>query len=138
MGRLEGKVAVITGAGRGIGRAAAGLFAEEGARVAILEIDEERGADAERGIRAQGGDAYFVHTDVTDERSVPAAIEATVERYGKIDIVYNNAGGSTTEDAGVVDAPVEEFWRVIKLDLWGTFLVCRHGIPVLIENGGGA
>ena len=138
MGRLDGKVAVITGAGRGIGRTAAGLFAAEGARVAILEIDEERGSDAERGIREQGGDAYFIHTDVTDERSVPAAIAATVERYGKIDIVYNNAGGSTTEDAGVVDAPIEEFWRVIKLDLWGTFLVCRHGIPVLIENGGGA
>jgi len=137
MGRLDGKVAVITGAGRGIGRAAAGLFTAEGARVAILEIDEEVGANAEREIRDAGGDACFIHTDVTDADSVPAAIAATVERYGTIDILYNNAGGSTTEDAGVTDAPVEEFWRVIKLDLWGTFLTCKHGIPVLIENGGG-
>lgn len=138
MGRLDGKVVVITGAGRGIGRAAAGLFAAEGARVAILEIDEGRGIEAERGIRDAGGEACFIHTDVTDAESVPAAIASTVDRYGKIDVLYNNAGGSTTEDAGVTDAPVEEFWRVIKLDLWGTFLVCKHGIPVLIDNGGGA
>jgi NAD(P)-dependent dehydrogenase (short-subunit alcohol dehydrogenase family) len=138
MGRLDGKVAVITGAGRGIGRAAAGLFTSEGARVAILEIDEEGGVNAERSIREAGGDACFIHTDVTDADSVRAGIATAVERFGKIDILYNNAGGSTTEDAGVVDAPVEEFWRVIKLDLWGTFLVCKHGIPVLIENGGGA
>ena len=138
MGRLDGKVAVITGAGRGIGRAAAGLFTSEGARVAILEIDEQVGVSAEQSIREAGGDACFIHTDVTDSDSVRAGIAATVERFGKIDILYNNAGGSTTEDAGVVDAPVEEFWRVIKLDLWGTFLVCKHGIPVLIENGGGA
>lgn len=138
MGRLDGKVVVITGAGRGIGRAAAGLFAVEGARVTILEIDGDRGADAERGIRDDGGDALFIQTDVRDVDSVSAAIAATVQHYGKIDVLYNNAGGSTTEDAGVVDAPIEEFWRVINLDLWGTFLVCKHGIPVLIENGGGA
>lgn len=138
MGRLEGKVAVITGAGRGIGRVSAELFAAEGARVAILEIDEKGGAGTERRIREAGGDARFIHTDVTDADSVPAAIASTVAHYGKIDILYNNAGGSTTEDAGVVDAPVEEFWRVIKLDLWGTFLICKHGIPALIDNGGGA
>ena len=138
MGRLDGKVVVITGAGRGIGRAAAGLFAAEGARVAILEIDSDRGADAERGIRDDGGDAFFIHADVRDVDSVSTAIAATVHHYGKIDVLYNNAGGSTTEDAGVVDAPIEEFWRVINLDLWGTFLVCKHGIPMLIENGGGA
>jgi NAD(P)-dependent dehydrogenase (short-subunit alcohol dehydrogenase family) len=138
MGRLDGKVAVITGAGRGIGRASAGLFAAEGARVAILEIDETFGSESERAIRDAGGDARFIHTDVTDADSVRAGIAATVEHYGTIDILYNNAGGSTTEDAGVTDAPDEEFWRVIKLDLWGTFLICKHGIPVLIENGGGA
>jgi NAD(P)-dependent dehydrogenase (short-subunit alcohol dehydrogenase family) len=137
MGRLDEKVVVITGAGRGIGRAAAGLFTSEGARVAILEIDEERGVAAEREIRDAGGDACFIQTDVTDADSVTRAIPAVVERFGKIDVLYNNAGGSTTEDAGVVDAPVEEFWRVIKLDLWGTFLICKHGIPALIDNGGG-
>lgn len=138
MGRLDDKVVVITGAGAGIGRTAAGLFAAEGARVAILEIDESSGAETERIVRDAGNEASFVHTDVRESESVSAAIAATVERYGRIDVLYNNAGGSTTEDAGVMDAPVEEFWRVIKLDLWGTFLVCKHGIPALIENGGGA
>ena len=80
MGRLDGKVAIITGAGAGIGRVAAGLFAEEGARVAILEIDRETGAAAEAEIRAADGDACFIHTDVREEASVEAAIAATVSR----------------------------------------------------------
>ena len=80
---------------------------------------KDRGVAAEREIRDEGGDACFIHTDVTDAESVTRAIPAVVERYGKIDVLYNNAGGSTAEDAGVVDAPVEEFWRVINLDLCG-------------------
>jgi NAD(P)-dependent dehydrogenase (short-subunit alcohol dehydrogenase family) len=138
MGRLDGKVALITGSGSGIGRAAAELFAAEGARVAIVEIDEGRGVETERAIRAGGGDACFVHADVTDSESVAVAVAATVERFGKLDVLYNNAGGSTIRDAAVTQAPDDEFWRVIKLDLWGTFLTCKHGIPALIENGGGS
>ena len=138
MGRLEDKVALITGSGDGIGRASAGLFAAEGARVAILEINEDSGAGAEHEIRDAGGEACFIHTDVTEPESVIAAVASTIERYGKLDVLYNNAGGSTLQDAAVTEAPDEEFWRVIKLDLWGTFLVCKHGIPALIENGGGS
>lgn len=138
MGRLEDKVALITGSGAGIGRVAAGLFAAEGARVAILEINEDSGAGAEHEIRDAGGEACFIHTDVTEPESVIAAVASTIERYGKLDVLYNNAGGSTLQDAAVTEAPDEEFWRVIKLDLWGTFLVCKHGIPALIENGGGS
>ncbi len=138
MGRLEDKVALITGSGVGIGRASAGLFAAEGARVAILEINEDRGAEAEHEIRDAGGEACFIHTDVTEPESVIAAVASTIERYGKLDVLYNNAGGSTLQDAAVTEAPDEEFWRAIKLDLWGTFLVCKHGIPALIENGGGS
>jgi NAD(P)-dependent dehydrogenase (short-subunit alcohol dehydrogenase family) len=138
MGRLDGKVALISGSGTGIGRAAAGLFASEGARVAIVEINEESGAQAEREIRAAGGDVQFIHTDITDPSSVIEAVALTVERFGKLDVLYNNAGGSTLRDAAVTDAPDEEFWRVIKLDLWGTFLACKHAIPALIENGGGS
>ena len=138
MGRLEDKVALITGSGAGIGRASAGLFAAEGARVAILEINEDSGAGAEHEIRDAGGEACFIHTDVTEPESVIAAVASTIERYGKLDVLYNNAGGSTLQDAAVTEAPDEEFWRAIKLDLWGTFLVCKHGIPALIENGGGS
>ena len=138
MGRLDDKVVLITGAGSGIGRVAAKLFAAQGARVAILEFDENSGANAEGEIRAAGGEACFVHTDVTEAGSVSAAIAAVTERYGKLDVIYNNAGGSTLQDASVTEAPDDEFWRVIKLDLFGTFLVCKHGIPALIKNGGGS
>lgn len=138
MGRLDDKVALITGSGTGIGRAAAGLFASQGARIAILEIDEERGTQTEQEISAAGGEACFIHTDVTDPESVIAAVASVTERFGKLDVIYNNAGGSTLKDAAVTEAPDEEFWRVIKLDLWGTFLVCKHGIPALIGSGGGS
>ena len=138
MSRLAGKVAIISGAGVGIGRSAAVLFAEQGAKVAIAEIDSEAGAETERLAREAGGEALFVETDVTKTDSVMAAIEATVSAFGKLDVVYNNAGGSTSNDARVTDAPEEEFWRVISLDLFGTFLMCKHGIPQLIEAGGGS
>ena len=138
MGRLDGKVALITGSGSGIGRAAAELFASEGARVAILEIDEASGVETERRIRGAGGEACFIHADVTEPESVAGAIASTTERFGRLDVIYNNAGGSTARDAAVTEAPDDEFWRVIKLDLWGTFLTCKHGIPALIAGGGGS
>lgn len=136
--RLEGKVAFITGAGTGIGRTAAELFAAEGARVAVAEIDPASGAETEERIRSAGGEALWLETDVTDAASVRAAIDRSVSRFGRLDVLYNNAGGSTPVDGPVTEAPEEEFWRVIKLDLFGTFLVCKHGIPRLIETGGGS
>jgi NAD(P)-dependent dehydrogenase (short-subunit alcohol dehydrogenase family) len=75
---------------------------------------------------------------MTDEESVRAAIRAAVDTFGRLDVLHNNAGGSTPQDNTVVDAPIEEFWRVIKLDLFGTFLGCRYGIPALVQSGGGA
>ncbi len=138
MARLAGKVAFITGAGVGIGRSAAILFAEEGARVAIAEINPETGAETERLAREAGGEALFIETDVTKPDSVVAALDATVDAFGKLDVLYNNAGGATPKDGPVTEAPDEEFWRAISLDLFGTFLVCKHGIPQLIEAGGGS
>ncbi len=138
MGRLAGKVAFITGAGSGIGRRAAELFAREGARVAIAERDRTAGQETERLIAAAAGSALFVETDVTDEASVAAAIRATVERFGALHVLYNNAGGSTLADGPVTECPTDEFWRAIKLDLFGTWLVCRHGIPELVKAGGGS
>ena len=136
--RLQGKVAFITGAGTGIGRCAAELFAAEGARVVVAEIDPAAGAETEQRIRDSGGEALWVDTDVTEAGSVRASIEKAVERFGRLDVLYNNAGGSTLVDGPVTEAPEEEFWRAIRLDLFGTFLVCKYGIPKLIEAGGGS
>jgi NAD(P)-dependent dehydrogenase (short-subunit alcohol dehydrogenase family) len=135
MARLEGKVAFITGAAAGIGRATAVLFAREGARVVVADIADAAG---EETAHLAGNGAIAIRTDVTDESSVRAAIRTTVDKFGRLDVLHNNAGGSTPQDNTVVEAPIEEFWRVIKLDLFGTFLCCRHGIPALIGSGGGS
>jgi NAD(P)-dependent dehydrogenase (short-subunit alcohol dehydrogenase family) len=135
MGRLENKVALITGGAAGIGRATAVLFAREGARVIVADI---AAAGGEETAHMAGRGAIAIRTDVTDEASVQSAIRATLDKFGRLDVLHNNAGGSTPKDNTVVEAPLEEFWRVIKLDLFGTFLCCRHGIPAIIQSGGGA
>jgi NAD(P)-dependent dehydrogenase (short-subunit alcohol dehydrogenase family) len=136
--RLAGKVAFITGAGSGIGRAAAILFAEEGAKVVVADINETTGVETVRLILADGGEAMFCETDVTREQSVKDAIGSAVARFDGLDILYNNAGGSSAQDGSVVSAPIEEFWRVIKVDLFGTWLGCKFGIPEIVKRGGGS
>jgi len=133
--RLSEKTAFITGAGTGIGRATAMLFAREGARVVVADINAETG---EETAHLAGNGAIAIRTDVTDPDSLQAAIRGAVEHFGALHVLHNNAGGSTPRDDTVVDAPLEEFWRVIKLDLFGTFLGCRFGIPEIIRAGGGA
>ncbi len=135
MKRLEGKVAFITGAGAGIGRATAIRFAQEGAKVVVAEIGKAAG---EESAHLAGNGAIFLRTDVTDEASVREAIRLTLDKFGALHVLHNNAGGSTPQDGTVVDAPLEEFWRVIKLDLFGTVLGCRHGIPAIAKSGGGS
>lgn len=137
VGRLEGKSAIITGAGSGIGRSAAIRFAEEGASVAIAELDPDAGQETVLAIQRSGGRALFIPTDVTVEDQVALAIAKTVEAFGKIDVIYNNAGLSTAADGPVTEVATAEFWRVISLNLFGTWLFCRLGIPELIRNGGG-
>jgi NAD(P)-dependent dehydrogenase (short-subunit alcohol dehydrogenase family) len=137
MGRLQGKVAFITGAGSGIARAAAGLFTQEGAKVVIAELKPELGQASERLIREAGGEATFIETDVTKEESVKRAIQETVAHYGRLDVLYNCAGGSVVEDTRVTDVDMWVWEHTQSLDLLGTFLCCRHGIPELIKAGGG-
>ncbi|MBL6600454.1 MAG: SDR family oxidoreductase [Alphaproteobacteria bacterium] len=135
MGRLAGKVAVISGAGTGIAKAAAVIFAREGAKVVVAELNEETGAEAAAEI---GDAALFVPTDVTDEDSVAATMEQAVERFGGLHILFNCAGGSAPEDSVVTEVDLDVWDRTIPLDLKGPFLCCRFGIPKIIASGGGA
>lgn len=138
MNRLEGKVALITGGGAGIGRASALLFAQEGAKLVIAERDEIAGKETADLINANSpGHAIFIHTDVTLAESVERAVSASMETYGRLDVLYNNAGGSTVRDARVTDAPEEEFWEKIKVDLFGTWLGCHYGIKAMMKGGNG-
>lgn len=138
MARLANKVAFITGAASGIGRSAALLFAREGCAVALLDIMAEAAESAAHEACSAGGKAIAIPTDITDPESTERAVAKVVDHFGRLDIVYNNAGGSTPRDATVVDVPFDEFWRAIKLDLFGTVLGCRYGIPHLIKAGGGS
>src|SRR4051812_38479014 len=138
MARLAGKAAYITGAGTGIGRATAELFAREGARVTIAEIDAASGEETAQRILAAGGQAIAITTDVRVPESIEPSIRKAAQHWGGLHVLHNNAGGSTLVDSNVVDAPLEEFWWAITLDLFGTFLGCRFGIPEIIRSGGGS
>ncbi|MGI9436818.1 MAG: SDR family NAD(P)-dependent oxidoreductase [Geminicoccaceae bacterium] len=138
MGRLNGKVAIITGAGAGIGKASALLFAKEGAKVGVLEKKAEFGGATADAINAGGGDALFVETDVVEPDQMESALKTVAARFGGVDVLYNNAGGATANDGKVTEIPLDEFWRTIGVDLFGTFLGCRFAIPYMVERGGGS
>ena len=138
MNRLDGKVAFITGGGSGIARAASLLFAREGAKVVVAEIDGALGEATARDVVDAGGDAMAVRTDVTDASSVRAAIDAVVARHGRLDILFNCAGGSLNEDSLVTEVELDVWDRTMALDVRGAMLVCRHGIPELVKAGGGS
>ncbi len=138
MGRLDGKVAFITGAGAGIAKASALAFSREGAMVAIIELNAGTGRAAEREVRAAGGEALFIETDVTQDDSVRRAVAATVAKFGKLDVIMNCAGGSLEEDVPVHQMDLKVWHHTINLNLLHPFLTCRHGIPHLIKAGGGS
>ena len=132
-GRLDGKVCVITGAGGGMGADAAMLFREEGAHVCVADVD---GDAAKTVADAIGGLA--VQVDVSDPDSVQAMYRVTAECFGGIDVLYNNAGISPAEDDSILDTDLEAWERVQAVNTRGVYLCCKHGIPHLIERGGGS
>jgi NAD(P)-dependent dehydrogenase (short-subunit alcohol dehydrogenase family) len=134
MGRLDGKVAVITGAGGGMGRDAAILFSEEGAQVCVADVD---GSAAEETASA-AGDAFAVEVDVSESAGVQSMYEAAADRYGGIDVLYNNAGISPEDDASILETEVDAWDRVQAVNTKGVYLCCKHGIPHLLERGGGS
>lgn len=136
--RLQGKVCIITGAGSGMGRVACEMFAREGAKVAVWEVDAASGAETAARVRAAGGEATFIHCDVSDEASVRDAVAETVQQYGGVDVLYNNAGIMPAADHSVVDTPVEVWDRVMAVNVRGIFLCCKYAIPEMLKYGRGS
>ncbi len=133
--RLEGRVALITGAASGIGQAAAVLFAREGARVGLVDLDEAGGRETARTITAAGGDALWVHTDVSVVDDAKRAAEAVAAWHGRLDILFNNAGVSHV--GALHETPEAEWDRVVAVNLRGVFLMAKYVLPHMIAQGGG-
>jgi NAD(P)-dependent dehydrogenase (short-subunit alcohol dehydrogenase family) len=135
-GRLEGKTAFITGSASGIGRAIAATFAREGASVVVADVNDEGGNETVDLIASEGGTARFIRTDVTSEDNVRESIEAAVAPTGRIEVLVNDAG--IVHMAGVVDTALEDWERVMNVNLRGMFFTCKHAIPYMQKQGGGA
>ena len=133
MGRLDNKVAIITGAASGIGRATAVRFAAEGAKVVVADLSDEAGT----ALAAELGGLY-VHVNVADEESVQAMFAATVEEFGGLDILFNNAGISPNDDDSILTTGVEAWQRVQDVNLKSVYLCCKYGIPHMQQRGGGS
>lgn len=135
--QFKGKVALVTGAGSGIGRASAAAFAAQGAKVVVSDISEEGGIETVTAIEKAGGEAIFVKTDVSKPPDVEALIDAIINKYGRLDCAHNNAGitGNSTK---VADCSLEEWDKVMSVNLTGTFLCMKYEIPQMIKQGGGA
>ena len=136
--RLEGKVALITGAGSGMGRAAAELFASEGARVVVTDVVDDAGNATVAAVRAAGGDATYVRADVSRGRDCDAMVRCATDTYGALHVLYNNAGIFPADDGGVLDTPESTWEQVMQINLKGVWLGCRAGIPAMIASGGGS
>jgi NAD(P)-dependent dehydrogenase (short-subunit alcohol dehydrogenase family) len=136
--RLEGKVALITGAGSGMGRAAAELFAREGARVVVTDLLVDAGNETVEAVRAAGGDATFLRADVSQWTDCVAMVRGAVDTYGGLHVLYNNAGIFPADDGGVLDTPESTWDRVLDVNLKGVWLGCKAAIPALRDAGGGS
>lgn len=138
MGRLDGKVALITGAGAGIGRATALLFARHGARVVVADVRADVGEDTVRAVREAGGQATFVLTDVTKEGDVQRAVETTMDTYGQLNILFNNAGTPGPSGKAIDEISEDAYSRLMDVNVKGVFFGFKYGVPALVKSGGGA
>jgi NAD(P)-dependent dehydrogenase (short-subunit alcohol dehydrogenase family) len=137
--RLDGKVALITGGGSGIGRASAVLFAREGAKIVVADRDEASASGTVEQIRDSYGEALAVSGDVTSNSDAAAMVKAAVDQYGKLDVLVNSAGVSSRNALGGADADAEALWdKVVEINLKGTFLVSFHAVPKMKRAGGGS
>ncbi len=136
-GRLEGKVALLVGAGGGIGEAAARLFAQEGATLMIADIREDAAGRVADAINTAGYVAAHCVVDVSSDDSVKALVASTLKRYGRLDILFNSAGGSLPQDAPVHEVDLAVWNKTMSLDLLGTMLCARHAVPAMLTGGGG-
>jgi NAD(P)-dependent dehydrogenase (short-subunit alcohol dehydrogenase family) len=136
--RLQDKVAIITGAGGGMGRVAAQLFAAQGAKVVVAEFGESPGRETVDLVEQAGGQATFVKTDVSDEASARAMVDHAVATYGRVDVLYNNAGVMPEADHSVIDTDVAVWDQVMAVNVRGVFLGCKYAIPQMVEQGSGS
>ncbi|TCP31240.1 NAD(P)-dependent dehydrogenase (short-subunit alcohol dehydrogenase family) [Scopulibacillus darangshiensis] len=136
--RLADKVCVITGAGGGMGKIAAKMFAKEGGKIAVFELNEERGQATAEEIKKAGGEAAFFGCNVTDEESVKRAVAGTVREYGQIDTLYNNAGIMIEEDHSVIDTSVDVWNKVMDVNVKGIFLASKFVIPEMLKRESGS
>lgn len=136
--RLKGKVAIITGSGSGMGRLASVLFAEEGARVVVNDVVAQAGQETAAEIRDRGGEAFFHQADVAREAEVAALVETATNTYGRLDVLYNNAGIFLQDDTSVVDTPEAVWDRVQSVNLKSMFLTSKYAVPPMVAAGGGS
>lgn len=135
---VKGKTALVTGAGSGIGRAAALLFAEEGARVAVSDVDSHNGEQTVHLIKAAGGEAIFVKADVSNGDDVERLVKETVQKYQTLDCAFNNAGISESDESGTITCSEIEWQKIIDINLKGVWLCMRKEIPQMLKQGQGA
>ena len=136
--RLSGKAVLVTGAGSGMGRLAAQMFAREGAEIVAVDVTEGALKETVSSVEAKGGSILGVPADVTVSESVRDAVQAGVRAFGKLNVLYNNAGIFPDDDTSVIETDESVFQRVIDVNLKGAFLCCKFGIPELIKAGGGS